>query len=363
MAKKIKTIGIFTSGGDAPGLNAAIAGVVKSANKNGIKVLGIKNASDGLISEPPKYTELKPEDFSFYETRIAGTMLGAHKGKFAIFDHDIVYGNNIVLSMQHKKNNVPIVKKNIKKLKIDAFIATGGDSSAALYNELSKALSIPFILIPKTVDNDVPLTDSSIGFSTAVEVCVDTIDTTIPHAKSHSRWIIIETMGRDAGHIALYAGIAGNADIIILPEVKYSLKGVLNKIKTVHKNGRDFGVIVISEHAYNKDIVEDPDKNISISEQLADILKSKGINARALVVGHVQRAKNPNAFDRNLAFGFGIQAIKLLLSGKNHQMVCYKNNKISSIDLNKVNKIGNQPLKPDNQKLEIARDLNIYIGD
>ena len=233
-----KKIGILTSGGDCAGLNAVIRAVVNSADQKGWDVLGILDGTAGLLGAEPAYRPLSPREFDGTLLRRGGTILGT-TNKGDPFHYIMTDG-----TIQDRSGEIV---ENVKKLGLDALIGIGGDGSHAILKKLADQGGIPMVGIPKTIDNDIGETEAAVGFDTAVSVATEALDRLQPTAASHDRVMILEVMGRDAGHIALSAGIAGGADIILIPEITYSLDRVVHKVAAVKAAGRNFALIVVSE--------------------------------------------------------------------------------------------------------------------
>ena len=233
-----KKIGILTSGGDCAGLNAVIRAVVHRADLLGWEVFGIKDGTHGLLQDPPQYRKLEISEFDGNILRRGGTILGTtNKGDpfaFPMPDGSL-------------KDRSDEIIANFKKIGLDAVICIGGDGSFAILRKLAQKGGINMVGVPKTIDNDIGCTEASVGFDTAVSVATEALDRLQPTAASHDRVMVLEVMGRDAGHIALTAGIAGGADVILIPEIGYSLESVNKKIKSVLASGRNFGLVVVSE--------------------------------------------------------------------------------------------------------------------
>jgi len=363
MKKQIKNIAVLTSGGDCPGLNSALKAVVNRAHyEYKWKVYGILNSTEGFFHEQPKYKILKPKDFSFYETRIAGSLLGSSISMVSPFDHKVPDGSKGMLHAG-PKDLTPLFKKAIDDLEIDALIVIGGDGSMGIVYHLCKMFDLPLIGIPKTIDNDTPLTETSIGYFSAVTVCTHALDSLITTAYSHKRWMILEVMGRHAGHIAIKAGIAGAADAIIIPEIKWSFKGIKNKILEVQKEEeREYGIVVIAEGACisNNEFTEEAG---SISKQLAKKLSENKINARDTVLGHIQRGATPDAYDRFLATSFGVRAVDALAKGKKNQMMGYSKSAFVEFDIVDVVKEKTGNVKMNSDTIKTAQRMRIYIGE
>ena len=223
----VKKIGILTSGGDCAGLNAVIRAVtLRAVNEYGWKVIGIKDGTLGLLKNPFEIIELKPSHFDGNLMRLGGTFLGTNNKGYS----------------PHNK-----IIRAFKELKLNALIGIGGDGSMKILQQLAKKGGINFVGIPKTIDNDVKDNELSIGYDTAVDVATNALDMLQPTAASHRRAMILEVMGRDAGHIALNSGIAGGADVILIPEIPYSLKKIAKHIDKIRSNGRNHALCVVAE--------------------------------------------------------------------------------------------------------------------
>ena len=354
----MKRIGILTSGGDCGGLNAAIRSIFfRAKNKYGMTVFGIKNGTTGLVQRPLDFIELNQKTFSGYLLKQGGTFLGTtNKGSLKTKDK-IVDQEKLLIDGYHQ-------------LGLDGLIIIGGDGSMNILQKIAKKGNLKIVAIPKTIDNDVGATDFSIGFDTAVNVATQALDNLHSTAVSHSRSMILEVMGRDAGHIALSSGIAGGADVILIPEIKYSIKGIINKLNEMKKRDVKHSLIVVAEAVKmenGKKVIhefKDGQKRLGgIGEYIANEIMSKtDIECRVTALGHVQRGAPPTANDRILASAFGVYAVDLIEKGKFDKMVAYKNRKIIDVTINEAIKTyknveRNDPL------VETALSLGIYIGD
>ena len=355
----MKKIAILTSGGDCGGLNAAIRSIFfRAKNKYGMTVYGIKNGTNGLVQRPIEYIELTRETFSGYLLKQGGTFLGTtNKGSLKNTSND------------NKDNSEKIIEA-YKQLGLEGLIIIGGDGSMQILQKLAKQGKLNIVAIPKTIDNDVGATDSSIGFDTAVHVATQALDNLHSTAVSHSRSMILEVMGRDAGHIALSSGIAGGADVILIPEIKYSIKGIINKLNEMQKRNVKHSLIVVAEAVKmengQKVIHEfkDGQKRLGgIGEYISNEIMSKtDIECRVTALGHVQRGAPPTANDRILASAFGVYAVDLLEKGKFDRMVAYKNRKIIDVAIDEAIKTYKNVERSD-PLVETALSLGIYIGD
>jgi len=355
----MKKIAILTSGGDCGGLNAAIRSIFfRAKNKYGMTVFGIKNGTNGLVQRPIEYIELTRETFSGYLLKQGGTFLGTtNKGSLKNTSND-------------SKDNSEKIIEAYKQLGLEGLIIIGGDGSMQILQKLAKQGKLNIVAIPKTIDNDVGATDSSIGFDTAVHVATQALDNLHSTAVSHSRSMILEVMGRDAGHIALSSGIAGGADVILIPEIKYSIKGIINKLNEMQKRNVKHSLIVVAEAVKmengQKVIHEfkDGQKRLGgIGEYISNEIMSKtDIECRVTALGHVQRGAPPTANDRILASAFGVYAVDLLEKGKFDRMVAYKNRKIIDVAIDEAIKTYKNVERTD-PLVETALSLGIYIGD
>ena len=351
----LKNIGVLTSGGDCAGLNAVIRAVTfRAVNKYKWRVYGIKDGTLGLLSNPPKITELKPSDFDGTLMRMGGTFLGSNnKGSFL-----------------KQSNEFKLILKNFKKFNLDALIGIGGDGSMKILQQFTKKAGINFVGIPKTIDNDVLHNELSIGYDTAVDVATNALDMLQPTAASHRRAMILEVMGRDAGHIALNAGIAGGADVILIPEIPYSLKSIAKHIEKIRSKGRNHALIVVAESVRKengkKAVVKYIDGQVrlgGIGSYLGNaIYKITNAETRVTVLGHVQRGAQPTHRDRLIASAFGVYAVDLLAQEKFNRIVVWQNRNVTDIDLDLVAGQSKTINKRD-PLIKVAQGLGIYVGD
>ncbi|WP_366657115.1 ATP-dependent 6-phosphofructokinase [Fodinicurvata sp. EGI_FJ10296] len=356
-----KRIGLLTSGGDCAGLNAVIRAVVNRADELGWTVIGIKEGTAGLLTRPLRYEVLKPEMFSGHMMRQGGTVLGTtNKGN--PFAYPMADGS--------VKDRADEIIGGIRELGIDSVIGIGGDGSFAILRKLFGRGNINFVGIPKTIDNDVGLTEYSVGFDTAVMVATEALDRLQPTAASHARVMVLEVMGRDAGHIALNAGIAGGADVILIPEIDYSVEGVAAKIEKVRSQGRNFALVVVSEAVKTLDggvrqkEYHGGEKRFGgIGDYLSEkIATATGAETRVTVLGHVQRGSSPTWNDRMIASAFGVHAVDLVAEGKFDRMVAWTNRQVVDVSIEEA--IANyQAVSSDSALVRTARGLGIYIGD
>ena len=319
----MKTIGILTSGGDAPGMNAAIRAVVRSAIYYGCKVYGINRGYKGLIEE------------DIYEMNLSSVGDIIHKG-------GTILKSSRCEEFKTEEGRLLAVRV-LKKYGIDCLVVIGGDGSFNGAQKLSE-LGFPAIGIPGTIDNDLAYTDYTIGFDTTVNTIIDAIGNIRDTSYSHERVNIIEVMGRRCGDLALYAGLAGGAETIIVPEKNYNVEDVCNKLRTTQKRGKRHSIIVIAEGVGN---AQDLGK---------EIIAETGVDLRVTILGHVQRGGNPSAFDRILASRMGVRAVELLLDGKSARVVGIRDNHIIDMDINEALKM-TRPF--DKATYEMAKILSI----
>ena len=357
-----KKIGILTSGGDCGGLNAAIRSIFfRAKNKYNMEVYGIKDGTAGLMKRPVDAIKLSHKIFGGYLLRQGGTFLGStNKGNpFKIPD---------------KKGNFLDKSKEIiagyHSMNLDGLVIIGGDGSMQILKKLAKEGNMKIVAIPKTIDNDVGATESSIGFHTDVDIATQALDNLQSTAASHRMSMILEVMGRDAGHIALNAGIAGGADVILIPEIKYSIEGIIKKLNSMKKNDIQHSLIIVAEavkkengsrviHKYT-----DGEKRLGgIGDYIAEeLMKKTDVECRVTSLGHVQRGAPPTASDRILASAFGVYAVDLLNQKKFDRMVAWKDRRVVDVPIDEGIKTYKNVERQDSL-VETALSLDIYLGD
>ncbi len=356
-----KKIGILTSGGDCAGLNAVIRAAVHRSDLLGWEIYGIEDGTYGLLQDPPRYKKLEVSDFDGYVLRRGGTILGTtNKGN--PFAYPMPDGS--------EKDRSGEIIENFKKIGLDAVICIGGDGSFAILRELAQRGGINMVGVPKTIDNDIGCTETSVGFDTAVSVATEALDRLQPTAASHDRVMVLEVMGRDAGHIALTAGIAGGADVILIPEVAYSMEKINKKIKDVMVGGRNFALVVVSEavktESGDKYMVEYTDgqkRYGGIGNYIgAKISEGTGAETRVTNLGHVQRGSQPTYNDRLIASAFGVKAVDLIKEGKFDRMVAWKNRAVVDVPI-KDAIAAYQEVSMEDSLVHTARALGICLGD
>ncbi len=357
----MRRIGVLTSGGDCAGLNAAIRAVVlHAASAHGCEVIGIEDGTRGVMERPMRTRRLGPEMFDGHLLRRAGTMLGSvSRGDPFAFPSPL-----------GPVDRSADIVAGLGELQLDGLIGIGGDGSMKLLDRITAQASIPFIGIPKTIDNDVYGTDRTIGFDTAVAVAVEALDRLQPTAQSHNRVMILEVMGRDAGHIATRAAVAGGADICLIPEVPYTLDGVIGAVERAREAGRRFVLAVIAEATPKTDGTRamrprpgGGERYGGIGEWLGDELESRiGADVRVTTLGHVQRGAEPSAADRVLASAFGVHAVELLAAGKSSRVVVWAGREVSDVSIQEV-VTNRRPVAADDIILKTASGLGIYVGE
>lgn len=356
-----KKLGLLTSGGDCAGLNAVLRAVVHRAHSLGWQVQGIRNGTMGFLKQPYETVALSPSLLEAGLLRLGGTILGTTN-----------HGNPFAFPMPDgtTKDRSGEIIEAFHALGLSALIGVGGDGSHAILRSLAQQGNIPYVAIPKTIDNDVGATEFSIGFSTAVDVATEALDRLQPTAASHDRVMVLEVMGRDAGHIALTSGLAGGADIILMPEIPYSLEGIKRKIENVAQNGRNFSLVVVAEAVKTETgesltihDVKGRTRYGGIGHYLADrITEETGADSRFMVLGHVQRGGQPAAFDRLLGTAYGVKAVELVEAGKFDRMVIWRHRSVVDVPIEEA--ISHyQAVDPQDTLVKTAQGLGVYIGD
>jgi len=367
---QIKKIAINTGGGDAPGLNAVIRAATISALDKGWEVLGIRDGFNGVL-QPELYNSECPGTFNMTRktvrgiTHLGGTILGTtNRGNplaFPILKEDGQY---------EYVDRCPELVEKLRAIGIDALVAIGGDGSMKIAQRISQ-LGMPTVGVPKTIDNDLQHTVVTFGFDSAVNFATDAVDRLHSTAHAHQRTMVVEVMGRYAGWIALHAGVAGTADVILLPEIPYDIEKVLAKVKERYEGGLGFCIVVVAEGA--KPIGGDLSiigKSIDQAERLggagaaltAVIAERLGVETRCTVLGHLQRGGTPTAHDRLLSLRFGSAAVRTLAAGISGVMVVLDPPEVKHVSLDEV--IDNMKTVPlDCDTIQTARDLGICLGD
>src|SRR3989440_1765784 len=308
----MKTIGIVTGGGDAPGLNAVIRAAVKTAvNEYGLRVVGIEDGFEGLLG-PTRVRELTPADVRGLLPR-GGTILGTrNRGRFVVRQEE---GRAEKAEEIYRE-----ALANLARLGVDALVVVGGEGTLGIAAEFDRR-GLPVVGVPKTIDNDLAATELTFGFMTAIDIATEALDRLHTTAASHDRVMILEVMGRNTGWIALTAGLAGSADIILIPEIPFSFESVIDKVRDREQSGSRFTNIVVAEGAKEVgkgEIYSDAQELRlgGIGDQLRRRIEEfTGKESRCVVLGHLQRGGSPNAFDRMLGTNFGACAVRALANG------------------------------------------------
>ncbi len=356
MTPSTRKIGVMTSGGDCPGLNAAIRAITRRAvNGHGFEVLGIEDAVAGLANRQARPLTPTLLDLDGYDPMLStgGTILGSINRPI-----DAV---------------ASVIEAGYDALGLDALIAIGGDGSLAILQEHARS-GWNLVGIPKTIDNDVALTDQSIGFDTAVRTVTRACSQLRTTGVSHDRVMILETMGRGAGHLALSSGIAGGADAILIPEIPWSLEGLVETIEATRKRRTQaFALVVVAEGAAPPEgaTVGASDRSQrrhhgGVGEAIAMALEDAtdgSLEARATVLGHLQRGGEPSAIDMILATEFGIHAVDLVAEGRYDTMVALHGTRINPVPLRDVVAAGSALVDPTEELAHTARSVGIYLGD
>lgn len=358
-----KRIGILTSGGDCPGLNATIRGVVKACyemlGEDNVQIVGISNGYYGLINNMAK--EMQPSDFSGILT-LGGTILGTKRQPFKMMT--VIEEDNI--------DKVKAMKDTYKKQKLDVLLTLGGNGT----HKTSKLLAdngLNIIGLPKTIDNDIYGTDVTFGFHSSVDIATETLDRLHTTATSHSRIIVCEIMGNKAGWLTLYSGVAGGADVILIPEIPYDINKVCEGLSKRHNSGKNFSIVAVAEGAFDIDEAKLKKKErakqreklgiVTATNRIASqIQQNTGIETRTCVPGHILRGGSPSAYDRVLATKFGVHAAQLIRDERYGRTVAMVDGKITS---NALDDIAGKTkfVTPDDQLVITAKDLGIKFGD
>jgi phosphofructokinase-like protein len=355
-------IGIVTGGGDAPGLNAVIRAVVKTAVcEFGMSVIGIEDGYEGLLGEM-KIRELTAADVRGLLPR-GGTMLGTrNRGRFSERNAEGIAVNPAAVYNE--------ALRNLEKLGIDGLVVVGGEGTLTIAAEFDR-LGVPVLGVPKTIDNDLACTELTFGFATALDIATEALDRLHTTAESHDRVMILEVMGRHAGWIALHSGIAGGADVILIPEIPFSMQSVAEKVRSREEAGSKFSIMVVAEGAREVDheLIYQDAGDAYYAPRLggigvycrAKLEELTGKETRCVVLGHLQRGGRPNAFDRMLATSFGACAVRALAHGERGVMVALQAADVVTVPIAEA--ITNTKTIPHNgQMVRTARDTGISFG-
>jgi len=354
-------IAVNTGGGDAPGLNAVIRAVTLAGVRRGWEVYGIQTGYEGLVKEGGLIR--LDADVVAGITHLGGTILGTNNR-----------GNPFQITTEQgiiEDGSATIVQKFFD-FGFIGLVAIGGDGSLSIAQKLHETHNMPVIGVPKTIDNDLESTEYTFGFDTAVTTATDALDKLHPTAKSHNRVMVVEMMGRYAGWIALHAGIAGSADVILLPEIPFDMESVYAKIREREARGRHFSIVVVAEGAAPKggDRVIQREQEAGrevllggIADWVAKkITEGTGKETRSLVLGHLQRGGQPTAFDRLLSSRLGTAAVRLIEAGQFGKMVGLTDEGVHAVSLEMATR-RMRTVPPDSDVLQTARDMNICLGD
>jgi 6-phosphofructokinase 1 len=363
MADRKKRLGILTSGGDCPGLNAVIRGAVKSAEQLGYDCIGFRKGYEGLV-DPVTYVPLNSKNTSGILTQ-GGTILGStNKGRFVA---KVGVDDRTELDVELLAE----ARTTCEQLNLSGLICVGGDGSLEIANQLYE-YGVPTVGVPKTIDNDLSATAFTFGFDSAVACATDALDRLHTTAASHERIMVMEVMGRHAGWIALHAGIAGGGDVILIPEIAWSFDQVCHKILDRETKGKKFTLVVVAEGAElpGGELVTGEKADNQGQQRLggighvvaAEIQRRLHRETRCVVLGHLQRGGPPTTFDRVLATQFGAHAVRLVHHRRYGEMVCYSPPDIDSVPIPEA--IGRlSQVNPLSSEVQAARALGISFGD
>lgn len=356
-------VGILTSGGDCPGLNATIRGAAKGCYQlfgdDKVEIIGIQDGYHGLIHN--NCIKMKPSDFSGILTQ-GGTILGTKRTPFKMMQ--VIEEDNI--------DKVAEMKQTYKEQKLDCLLTLGGNGTHKTANLLSEE-GLNVIGLPKTIDNDIWGTDVTFGFHTAVDIATDVIDRIHTTADSHSRIMVIEIMGNKAGWLTLYAGIAGGADIVLIPEIPYNIKKVAKAVQGRADAGKSFSIIAVAEGAMSEQEAEIKRKErmrlraeagytTATARIAAEIQQITGFETRTVVPGHMLRGGSPSAYDRVLATKFGARAAELIKEGKFGYTVAKVDGKITENKLSDV-AMKTKFVLPDDELVQTGRNIGVSFGN
>lgn len=359
--KRLERVGVLTSGGDCPGLNAVIRGVVRASWQQGYECIGFLKGYEGLY-DPVQYRTLTPENTVGILNQ-GGTILGStNKGRFAA---TIGVDDRIEI----ERHLLEGVARTVRELGIAGLICIGGDGSLAIAQQFHE-FGIPVVGVPKTIDNDLSATAFTFGFDSAIECATDALDRLMTTAASHDRVMVLEVMGRHAGWIALHAGIAGGGDIILIPEIDWTWESVCERILERDAQGKKFTLVVVAEGARLPDgnLVATSNRRAQdrlggIGHRVAGEIESRlKREVRTVVLGHLQRGGKPTTFDRVLATQYGTHAVRLVIERAFGEMVCYAPPHINHVPIiQAVNQL--RQIDPGGSAVQTARALGVCFGD
>ena len=382
MESKVKKVAILTNGGDAPGLNAVIRAIVKTARTHGVECYGFIEGYKGLLNND--YVKLDLQGNASGLLTKGGTIIGTSNST-NVFNYKVTNEDGSV----EYKDLSDVCVQNIKNAGFDCIFTLGGDGTQKSSRDFSLK-GVNCIGVPKTIDNDVAHTDMTFGYNTAVSVAAEALDRLHTTAEAHHRIMVLEVMGRYAGWLALESAIAGGADVALIPEIPYDINKVVEKINERRARGKEFTIVVTSEGAMPKDGTITVKKTLNdgagldnirlggVGEKLANELEElTGMVARNTVLGYVQRGGTPSAFDRILSTKYGCKAMELAMEGIFNVLVTYKKGEMSYVTLEDVvgnNKVvgaasGNtkesniRKIKMDDDLIKVARNLGMCLGD
>src|SRR5579864_7370309 len=352
---EVRTIGICTGGGDAPGLNAVIRAAVKCAIlKYKWRVVGIPDGFDGLIW-PERSFPLELSDVSGILPR-GGTILGTTNRGNPFLHKSIVNGKEVTRDLSED------VIRNAHSLGIDAIITIGGDGSQKIGLELFHK-GVKLVGVPKTIDNDLSATDVTFGFDTALQTATDAIDKIHTTAESHHRVMAVEVMGRDSGWIALEAGIAGGAHIILIPEIPFSINKICESVAAREESGKRFTIVVVAEGISLPPELRGLSRGGSVGNLVGDAISlCAHKEVRVSVLGHIQRGGSPSSYDRVLGTRFRAKATEMIADGEFGKMVCLRGESIQAVDI--ADAVGHlKRVDPDGELVQTARAMGICFGN
>ncbi|HBF39141.1 MAG TPA: 6-phosphofructokinase [Firmicutes bacterium] len=360
----LKKIGVLTGGGDCPGLNAVLRAVVKTAiGKYGCEVIGFKDGYHGLVLN--EWIQLDLSKASGILDR-GGTILGS-SNRDNPFSFKVEENGKVTYVDKSDQ-----VMANIQSHNIEAMVLIGGDGTLTSARDFSRK-GLKVVAVPKTIDNDLSSTDVTFGFMTAVDTATEALDKLHTTAESHHRIMVLEVMGRYAGWIALESGIAGGADMIIIPEIPYDIHKIADKALERQKAGKNFSIVVVAEGAKPKggsmvvsQVVKDSPDPIrlgGIGQKIAqDLTEITGMDSRVTVLGHLQRGGRPNPYDRILSTRYGAAAVELIKNKKFGMMVSLQGNEIDAVPIEEA--VGQlKTVSPESELINIARSIGVEFGE
>ncbi len=359
----IKRIGILTAGGDCPGLNAVVRAVSKNALGHGVEVYGVRNGFDGLVRND--IFPLTNEKVSGILT-LGGTILGSSN-----IANPFKYTLAPFGTPENPRDVSSVALHNFKASELDALITIGGDGTLHMSQQFVE-LGMPIVAVPKTIDNDLDATDQTFGFDSALHIATEAIDRLHTTAQSHHRVMIVETMGRYAGWIALRSALAGGGDIVLIPEIPYNDDVIVEYILNRKRNGKNFSIVVAAEGAKNEKGEQAIARTVAgstdairlggIAYKLSDMIEKRtGIESRACVLGHTQRGGGPTAFDRWLSTLYGAKAFDMVLEGKFGQMASFKNFSITEVKIaDAIAKL--KRVDPNGAEVKAALEVGMSFG-